>query len=188
MPYSVPRASFVERSMLDHAIAASGRTYRYHTGPPPLVPFGFGLSYSSFALSIETEVRGARGRRRRRLRTDGTSDDLVVTISLRNLGPLPGDAVVQAYARAGAGVALEPKPHRSLFDFQRVRAVAVGATATITFAVNARSLLLVTSNGDRVAAPGEYALSFELGDGATSVAMEVKLVGPQAVVEAWPGS
>ena len=58
----------------------------------------------------------------------------------------------------------------------------------ITFAVNARSLLLVTSNGDRVAAPGEYALSFELGDGATSVAMEVKVVGPQVVVEAWPGS
>ena len=49
-------------------------------------------------------------------------------------------------------------------------------------------LLLVTSNGDRVAAPGEYALSFELGDGATSVAMEVKLVGPQVVVEAWPGT
>ena len=111
-----------------------------------------------------------------------------MTISLRNLGPLPGDAVVQAYARAGAGVALEPKPHRSLFDFQRVRAVAVGASATIAFAVNARSLLLVTSNGDRVAAPGEYALSFELGDGATSEAMEVKLVGPQVVVEAWPGS
>ena len=102
--------------------------------------------------------------------------------------PLPGDAVVQAYARAGAGVALEPKPHRSLFDFQRVRAVAVGATATITFAVNARSLLLVSKEGDRVAAPGEYALSFELGDGATSEAMEVKLVGPQVVVEAWPGS
>ena len=67
-----------------------------------------------------------------------------------------------------------------------MRAVAVGASATITFAVNARSLLLVTSNGDRVAAPGEYALSFELGDGATSEAMEVKLVGPQVVVEAWP--
>ena len=47
-------------------------------------------------------------------------------------------------------------------------------------------MLLVTSNGDRVAAPGEYALSFELGDGATSEAMEVKLVGPQVVVEPFP--
>ena len=70
----------------------------------------------------------------------------------------------------------------------RPPSACVPASATITFAVNARSLLLVTSNGDRVAAPGEYALSFELGDGATSEAMEVKLVGPQVVVEAWPGS
>ena len=46
----------------------------------------------------------------------------------------------------------------------------------------------MATNGDRVAAPGEYALSFELGDGATSVAMEVKVVGPQVLVEAWPGS
>ena len=60
------------------------------------------------------------------------------------------------------------------------------ATATITFAVNARSLLLVTSNGDRVAAPGEYALSFEIGDGKTSEAIAVKLVGPQVVVEPFP--
>ena len=37
------------------------------------------------------------------------------------------------------------------------RDVAVGASATITFAVNARSLLLVSKEGDRVAAPGEYA-------------------------------
>ena len=69
-----------------------------------------------------------------------------------------------------------------------MRAVAVGASATITFAVNARSLLLTSANGDRAAVLGEYALSFELGDGATSEAMEVKLVGPQVVVEAWPGS
>ena len=85
-------------------------------------------------------------------------------------------------------MALQPRPVRSLFDFARANDVAVGASATITFAVNARSLLLVSKEGDRVAAPGEYALSFELGDGATSEAMEVKLVGPQVVVEAWPSS
>ena len=46
----------------------------------------------------------------------------------------------------------------------------------------------MSKDGDRVAAPGEYALSFELGDGATSVAMEVKLVGPQVVVEPFPSA
>ena len=47
-------------------------------------------------------------------------------------------------------------------------------------------MLRVTSNGDRGAAPGEYALSFEIGDGATSEAMEVKLVGKEVVVEPFP--
>ena len=104
-----------------------------------------------------------------------------MTLTLTNDGPLAGDAVVMAYLAPRATVALQPRPVRSLFDFARARDVAVGASATITFAVNARSLLLVSPSGDRVATPGEYALTFEIGDGATSEAMAVKLVGPQVV-------
>ena len=46
----------------------------------------------------------------------------------------------------------------------------------------------MSKEGDRVAAPGEYALSFEIGDGATSEAMTVKLVGPQVVAEPFPSA
>ena len=180
MPYTMYPAAWVDsHSMLDHDVAATNRTYRY--GAPAIVPFGFGLSYSRWRLRRAAPPAAAA-----ELATDGSSADLNVTLTLTNDGPLTGDAIVMAYLAPRATVALQPRPVRSLFDFARARDVAVGASATITFAVNARSLLLVSKDGDRVAAPGEYALSFELGDGATSEAMTVKLVGPQVVVEPFP--
>ena len=47
-------------------------------------------------------------------------------------------------------------PVRSLFDFARVNNIGAGATATIEFTITAKSILLATSQGDLVIAPGEY--------------------------------
>lgn len=47
-------------------------------------------------------------------------------------------------------------PVRSLFDFARINNIGAGATATIEFTIKAKSILLATSQGDLVIAPGEY--------------------------------
>ena len=67
--------------------AMEGRTYRYFAGEP-LFPFGWGLSYTSFAYSDLTVPP-----------TAGTADSVRVSAKVTNTGKLPGDEVVQLYVK-----------------------------------------------------------------------------------------
>src|ERR1019366_7493616 len=78
-----------------------GRTYRYFK--EPLYPFGYGLSYSSFAysgLSAKRAVTGAE-----------------IRATVKNTSSQDGDEVVQFYIGGGAN---EGAPIRSLRGFQRI--------------------------------------------------------------------
>jgi len=65
----------------------NGRTYMYFKGEP-LYPFGYGLSYTTFAYAdVKTD------------RTEYTPGDAVkVSVNVRNIGSRDGDEVVQVYA------------------------------------------------------------------------------------------
>ena len=82
-------------------------------------------------------------------------------------------------------VDLKQHPLKSLFDFVRVDNVGAGASTDVTFTVNRDSLLLVSQAGDRVSTPGTFTLSFENGAGQ-AVTAEVRVVGKEVVVEAFP--
>ena len=87
-----------------------GRTYRYFTGKP-LYPFGFGLSYASFALSgLRTEKEGVRLTVKN---TGGMAAENVVEVYLKALDtPLaPPNPVLSGFAR----VSLSPGEERALF-------------------------------------------------------------------------
>jgi beta-glucosidase len=77
-----------------------GRTYRYFTGEP-LYPFGYGLSYSSFAYS------GLKARR--------TASGAQIRATVKNTSSRDGDEVVQLYVSGGPGEEI-----RSLRGFQRI--------------------------------------------------------------------
>ena len=65
--------------------AMSNRTYRYFTGPV-LYPFGYGLSYSTFSysnLQVASSV--------------STTEEMRVTVQVKNNGPMAGDEVAQLY-------------------------------------------------------------------------------------------
>ena len=86
----------------------------------PLYPFGYGLSYTSFALSNlkvnQTEIK--------------IGNDLEVTVDIKNTGSRAGDEVVQLYIHQQAGSA--SRPVRELKGFERVM-LAPGETKTVRF-------------------------------------------------------
>jgi beta-glucosidase len=98
-----------------------GRTYRYFDGAP-LYPFGFGLSYSTFAYSGLVAER--------------TTSGALVRVTVENTSPRDGDEVVQLYLAGGP----EPRaPLRSLRAFTRV-AVRAGERREVRFTVAAEDL------------------------------------------------
>jgi beta-glucosidase len=87
--------------------------YRYYTtaGVPVTFPFGFGLSYTTFAYS------------------DLTATEESATVTVTNTGGVPGADVVQVYVRRETpGV---HRPDRTLAGFARVE-LAPGEAATVT--------------------------------------------------------
>lgn len=126
----------------DYAMAQ--RTYRYFTGEP-LYPFGYGLSYTTFAYdALSLPVRA------------GTGDTITASVTVRNAGGRAGDEVVQWY------VSLEgmpvPVPLRSLVGFDRIT-LAPGESKRITRAFSPRELASVDASGRLVRAPGRIRIS-----------------------------
>ena len=147
---------------------APGRTYRYFTGKP-LWPFGFGLSYTTFALSLQ----GPRSVTI--LQKGGTSK---IQVQVRNTGPMDGDEVVMAYFRPAQGTlpagSRAAKLRQQLFGFERV-AVAHGQDAMLSFEVTAASLQVFTDAGDAVSYAGKYTVLLSTGN--VDVAVDVTVVG-----------
>jgi beta-glucosidase len=103
-------------SFTDYAM--KNRTYRYFTGVP-LYPFGFGMSYSTFAYSGLSAKRTATGAE--------------IRATVKNTSWREGDEVVQLYINGGAG---DDMPIRSLRGFQRIH-LAAGQLRQVNFTVTA---------------------------------------------------
>ena len=101
--------------------AMKGRTYRYFKGEA-LYPFGYGLSYSTFAYS------GLSAKR--------TSSGAEIAATVKNSSSREGDEVVQLYVAGGVG---DDAPIRSLRGFQRIH-LRAGESRQVTFTVGAGDL------------------------------------------------
>jgi beta-glucosidase len=101
--------------------AMRGRTYRYFKGEP-WYPFGFGLSYSTFAYSDLVAKRTPKGAELR--------------ATVKNSSQREGDEVVQVYVGGGP----EPEaPIRSLRAFQRIH-LGAGESRQLSFTLGAEDL------------------------------------------------
>jgi len=115
------------------------RTYRYFDGEP-LYPFGYGLSYTSFAYS-DPRVDHAS------VPADGM---VTVSVDVSNNGTMAGDEVVQLYlTHAGTSGA----PLRALAGFRRVH-LNRGQKETVSFKLRDRDLSIVDEAGKRRILPG----------------------------------
>jgi beta-glucosidase len=111
--------------MMDYDIR-HGRTYMYFKGEP-LYPFGYGLSYTTFAYSnLRTGSRNLPA-----------SGSLKVTVDVKNTGRRDGEEVVQLYVRhLQSKVA---RPSQELKGFARV-ALRAGQTKTVALELKADRL------------------------------------------------
>jgi beta-glucosidase len=111
--------------MMDYDIR-HGRTYMYFTGQP-LYPFGYGLSYTTFAYSnLRTNSD--------RITAKGT---LTISVDVKNTGTRAGDEVVQLYVKhLNSSVA---RPLKELKGFKRVT-IGPGETTTVTLPLKGEDL------------------------------------------------
>jgi beta-glucosidase len=135
-----------------NASAHAGYAVHYDEGPEvgykwyeaqnkkPLFPFGFGLSYTTYAysaLSIDSSARKAR-------------------FTVKNTGRRPGTEIAEVYARLPKG---SDQGFKRLAGWQRI-SLAPGQSQTVEVVIDPRVLQTFdeTSNGWTLT-PGEYAVS-----------------------------
>jgi len=121
-----------------------GRTYRYFHGSP-LFPFGYGLSFTTFAygdLELPSSVPAG--------------GDVQLSVTVENTGTVAGEEVVQLYLTdLEASV---PVPIRSLVGIRRIF-LEPGERARLTFELTARQLSLIDAQMERVVEPGFFEIS-----------------------------
>ena len=109
----------------------------------PLYEFGYGLSYTSFAVSDVTLSATS-------VPASGT---LTVTAKVTNTGSRAGDQVVQLYLRDR--VSSVTRPVKELHGFERVE-LAAGASETVSFTLDRLDFGFFGAGNRFVVEPGEF--------------------------------
>lgn len=143
LPVSLPRAAGAQPyGYLHPPLGGPGEVT--NVDPTPVRPFGFGLSYTSFAHDRLTVAP-----------TAATADGLTVSVRVTNTGPRAGADVVQLYGRDE--VASVTRPAAQLLGFLRV-ALEAGESRVVTFDVPPARLAFTGRDGLRVVEPGQQRL------------------------------
>lgn len=144
-----------------------GRTYRFldESIVAPVWRFGFGLSYTNFTAALANASS----------QTVRPDEALPLTVTVANVGDRSGDVVVCCYASAGDALRSEyDAPLRELFDFERVRDLAPGASTSLGVVLPPSARSLVAADGARILPEtGSYSVSCEAGGVATTATVEV---------------
>ncbi len=140
LPVSLPRAAGAQPYTYLHPVLG-GPSDVTSTDPTPVRPFGFGLSYTTFAYS-DLLVDGST-------RTDGAFD---AAVTVTNTGDVAGTDVVQLYGRDVIGSV--PRPVVQLLGYARVD-LAPGESRRVLFRVPTARLAFSDRRLVRVVEPGD---------------------------------
>ncbi|UZN04520.1 glycoside hydrolase family 3 N-terminal domain-containing protein [Cellulomonas sp. S1-8] len=162
LPISMPRSAGAQPyTYLHPALGGDGDVTNLST--VPTLPFGHGLSYTSFTHS---DLRVAPGA--------STSGGLTVTITVTNTGPRTGADVVQVYGKDV--VASVTRPVAQLLGYHRIE-LAPGQSADVELAVPAARLAFTDRSGRRVVEPGELEVWVGSSCAQRDVEASVELTG-----------
>jgi beta-glucosidase len=111
----------------------------------PLYPFGFGLSYTTFAISEPRLTKASMG----------VGDSTKVEVDVTNTGKRAGDEVVQIYIRDD--VSSVTRPVLELKAFKRVT-LQPGEKRTLSFDIKPSDLWFYNTEMQRVVEPGSFTI------------------------------
>ncbi len=120
----------------------------------PLYPFGYGLSYTSFAyknLKLDKSIIKKEG-------------EIKVSVEVTNTGNFEGEEVVQLYIQDVIGSLT--RPVRELKGFEKIK-LKIGETKTVYFTINADLLQFYTANNKWEVEPGDFNLWIGTNSNAT---------------------
>jgi beta-glucosidase len=126
----------------NHKPTGRGDDYMDHSGKP-LFPFGFGLSYTTFAYS-DLRVSPAE------MKPNGKT---AVTCTVKNTGTVSGDEVVQLYLRDL--LASVTRPVIELRGFQRIT-LRPGESKQVSFELGFEELSMLDAKLKRIVEPGDF--------------------------------
>ncbi len=135
--------------------------YRYFDtfGKPVAYPFGYGLSYTTFAFS-NFKAKELK---------DGSIE---VTVAVKNTGSVSGKEVAQVYVTAPQGTL--QKPAQELKSFAKTRELKPGESQTLTMRIDKRDLASFDESGSRwLAEAGTY--TFRVGASSRDIAATATL-------------
>ncbi len=142
LPVSLPRSSGAQPFTYLHPVLGGDGDVT-NLASSPVLPFGHGLSYTSFRHEALDVVAGTTG------------EPVVARVRVTNTGTRAGDDVVQLYGRDVIGSVT--RPVAQLLGFHRLH-LEPGACADVTFTVPPARLAFTNRAGDRVVEPGELHL------------------------------
>ncbi len=141
LPISVPRSAGHLPSFYNHK--PSARRGYLHDDVSPLYPFGYGLSYTNFAIeNVRLEEES--------ISTDGSTR---VLAEVTNTGDREGSEVVQMYIRDC--ISSVTRPVKELKGFKKVR-LKPGETTTVAIDIAKDALAFHDINMEYVAEPGDF--------------------------------
>jgi beta-glucosidase len=178
LPVSLPRSAGAQPYSYLHPLLGgpSGVT---STDPTPVRPFGFGLSYTTFARGELRVDRGGSGAAT--VPRSGTAaevragDAFTVSARVTNTGARHGADVVQVYAHRA--VASVTRPVAALVAYARVD-LAPGESAEVRFTVPASRLAYSDRALRRVVEPGEVELRLGPSCAMVDEAVALRITGP----------
>ncbi|KAI1761818.1 glycoside hydrolase family 3 protein [Hypoxylon sp. FL1150] len=190
LPVTLYASAYVDQvPMTDMSLRPSetnpGRTYKWYDDA--VLPFGFGLHYTTFEPAFAPEAFAARTYDIAELLSacDEKYLDLcpfaTVDISVTNTGNTTSDFVALAFVSGEYGPA--PHPIKELAAYTRVREVAPGEAKDAQLSLTLGDLARVDELGNTLLYPGSYSL---LLDVPTKATVEFGLTGEETVLIMFP--